>query len=98
MIKDSKGLYHTSGENNCCPSSKSVEHFSARENQTIYSSRVQVKTRFICYISFFHDKKYQNFRVQSFDKTEIFVNDVALLALENPLKMPRDQVTLFFFY
>jgi hypothetical protein len=43
-------------------------------------------------------KKYQNFRVQSFDKTEIFVNDVALLALENPPKLPRDQVTCFFVY
>ncbi len=42
--------------------------------------------------------KYQNFRVQSFDKTEIFVNDVALLALENPPKLPRDQVTFFFVY
>jgi hypothetical protein len=42
--------------------------------------------------------KYNNFRVQSFDKTEIFVNDVALLALENPPKLPRDQVTVFFAY
>jgi hypothetical protein len=42
--------------------------------------------------------KCQNFRVQSFDKTEIFVNDVALLAIENPPKLPRDQVTLFFVY
>jgi hypothetical protein len=97
MRKDSKDLYHTSGENYCRPSRKSHDNFSAWENQTIYSSRVQVKQDPSA-IFHFSLIKYPNFRVQSFDKTEIFVNDVALLALENPPKLPRDQVTCFFVY